>query len=202
MANENLFDVRVWASYTATYEENRRAQEIIESFDHDSLIEVCKEVRGDGDIACAIQPHWSMGTRNLILEARFSDGVRWVLKVNMLASKAPNESFTSNNPCPTSDNKSAKISHESLCSSNPGPTSNNKGEIVEISNESFCNNISGSTTDDNNEIVEISNKLLHTSISDSTFGDGNEIFEIFLREFEAMEFIRFVSLTSNQPFLF
>ena len=64
-----------------------------------------------------------MGTRNLILEAKFSDGVRWVLKIYMLDA------------------------------------------------------------------------------SDQTL-NGDKVYKTFQREFAAMEFIRFVSLTSKQTFLF
>lgn len=64
-----------------------------------------------------------MGTRNLILEAKFSDGVRWVLKIYML---------------------------------------------------------------------DASNQTLN----------GDKVYKTFQREFAAMEFIRFVSLTSKQTFLF
>ena len=131
MIRDTLLDVRVWASYNATDEENCRAQAIMESFDQKALVQSCKETRGDSNIACAIQSHWSMGTRNLVLEARFSDGVRWVLKIYMLAPEASNQSC-------------------------------------------FTSSISGSASDQT--------------------PDGDEIYETFQREFEAMEFIRFVSL--------
>lgn len=86
-----------------------------------------------------IQPHCSIGTRNLVLEARLCDGVRWVLKIYVLAPEAPND------PC-------------------------------------FPSSISGSASDE--------------------FADRREIYETFQQEFEALEFIQFLSLTSNQPFLF
>ena len=74
MGQETLFDVKVWTSHNATDEENCRAQAIMESFDQKTLVQACKETHGDGNIGCTIQPHWSMGTRNLVLEARFNDG--------------------------------------------------------------------------------------------------------------------------------
>ena len=138
MGQNKVFDVQYWSSFRSGDEKKRRAQAIMESVDQKALIQTCKETRGnsDFDIDCAIQPHWSMGTRNLILEARFSDGVRWVLKIFMLDT---------DEPCSTS--------------STPG------------------------------------------SASEQTL-NGDEIYETFQREHEAMEFIRFVSLTSKQTFLF
>lgn len=87
MGKDKLFDIRSWTSYQSKDDEKEcRFQTIMKSFDQKVLLQACKEVRGnsDIDIDCAIQPHWSMGTQNLILEARFSDGVRWVLKIYML----------------------------------------------------------------------------------------------------------------------
>ena len=136
MGPGTLFDVQIWTSYTATDEENRKAQAIIGSVDQKALIQACKDTRGDSNIDCAIESHWSMGTRNLVLEARFSDGIRWVLKIYML---------TSDGSC--------------LTSSVPGSAS-------------------------------------------AQTRDGSKIYETFQREFEAMEFLRFVSLTSKQVFLF
>ena len=135
MAPERLYDVQIWTSYNATDEENRKAQAIIGSVDYKDLIQACKDTREDSNIGCAIESHWSMGTRNLVLEARFSDGIRWVLKIYMLTSGS----------C--------------LTSSVPGSAS-------------------------------------------AQTPDGSKIYETFQQEFEAMEFIRFVSLTSKQAFLF
>ena len=101
MGQDTLFDVRVWTSYRARDGKKRRAQTIMESFDQKALVQACKETRGDGNIGCVIQPHWSMGTRNLVLEARFSDGVRWVLKIYMLATEG--SSLESSIPGSTSD---------------------------------------------------------------------------------------------------
>lgn len=84
--DELLCDVRSWTSYEFDEQKESKFQTIIESFDQQVLIKACKEAResSDIDLNCAIQPHWAMGTRNLILEAKFSDGIRWVLKINML----------------------------------------------------------------------------------------------------------------------
>ena len=133
MGSDTLFDAQVWTSYNATDEDNRKAQAIMGSLDQNALIQACKDTREDSNIDCAIEPHWSMGTRNLVLEARFSDGIRWVLKIYML---------TSDGSCLTSSVASAQ---------NP---------------------------------------------------DGSKIYENFQREYEAMEFLRFVSLTSKEAFLF
>lgn len=134
---------RVWASYNATEGENCRAQAIMKSFDQKALIQVCKETPRDGNIARAIQWYNLIDrrarTRNLVLEARFSDGALRVLKIYVLAPEAPNDSC-------------------------------------------FPSSISGSASDES--------------------PDGSEIYETFQREFEAIEFIQFVSLTPNQPFLF
>lgn len=91
-----------------------------------------KDARGNSYIGidCTIQAHWSMGTRNLILEARFTDGVRWVLKIFMLE---------------TID----------------GP------------------------------VASLTPHLTKTPM-------GIRFTKLFKREFEAMEFIRFVSLTSSK----
>lgn len=86
MSQDTLCDVRSWTSYESDDEKESMYQTIIQSFDQQVLIEACKEARESSDmnIDCVIQPHWAMGTRNLILEAKFSDGIRWVLKINML----------------------------------------------------------------------------------------------------------------------
>lgn len=86
MSQDTLCDVRSWTSYEFDDEKESKFQTIIQSFDQQVLIEACKEVRESSDINidCVIQPHWAMGTRNLILEAKFSDGIRWVLKINMI----------------------------------------------------------------------------------------------------------------------
>lgn len=136
MGLDAMFDIRCWTSHRCGNDKNGRVQAIMDSFDHKVLIKACKETRGNSDIDCTIQPHWSMGTRNLVLEARFSDGVRWVLKILMLDTDGP---------CSTSS------------------------ALGSASNEFF---------------------------------NGDEIYKTFQREYEAMEFIRFVSLTSKQTFLF
>lgn len=87
MGKDKLFDVRSWTSYQSEDDEKEcRFQTIMKSFDQKVLPQASKEVceNSDIDIDCAIQPHWSMGTRNLILEAKFSDGVCWILKIYML----------------------------------------------------------------------------------------------------------------------
>ena len=133
MGSDTLFDFQVWTSYNATDEENRKAQAIMGSLDPKALIQACKDTREDSNIDCAIEPHWSMGTRNLVLEARFSDGIRWVLKIYML---------TSDGSC------------------------------------------------------------LASSVASAQNPDGSKIYENFQQEYEAMEFLRFVSLASKEAFLF
>ena len=67
-----------------------KAQKIINSVNFDEIITNCTKERmmgldsnTDEPINCTILDLWSMGSRAIVFDARFADGVRWAIKVSM-----------------------------------------------------------------------------------------------------------------------
>ena len=78
-----------WTSHHPSKFQKLRVHEILGCLGLRAILAMCKEKRGIPELTCRFPKRWSMGTRNLVLEARFGDGVRWVIKVHMLSLSSP-----------------------------------------------------------------------------------------------------------------
>ena len=78
-----------WTSNNYTELQKTRFLEVIRAIDKASVIQACKEKRGVTEIGCTIPNRWSMGSRNLVFELYFDDGLRWVVKIWMLSLSSP-----------------------------------------------------------------------------------------------------------------
>ena len=102
-----------WVSHVCTPEQKRRFRDVMDSFDEGVLTEACTKRRkeliytkcgrvlNDEDTGCMVTDRWSMGSRNIVIEIRFKDGMRWVAKICMIFSDRNGETTSEgldNNP--------------------------------------------------------------------------------------------------------
>ena len=85
--------VSSWTSKSkSSPEKQAKADKIFPAINWNEIIEACMTERAclsgfDPDtnkrIPCSIMEHWSMGSRSMVVEARFKDNIRWAVKVSM-----------------------------------------------------------------------------------------------------------------------
>ena len=73
------YDTFSWTSWVSSPEDETEVRDIMRSLPINSIVEGCKQRRNG--IECEIVPdRWASGSQNFVLQLRFVDGVRWVIK--------------------------------------------------------------------------------------------------------------------------
>ena len=113
-------DTVSWTCHNPMKLQRMRAHEIIGAINKLELLDLCLEKRGVPGLDCTFPRRWAMGSRNLIIEVNFSDGVRWIVKIYMLALESPGGSINGINSPNTSskDDRAARSGEYSDWSSN------------------------------------------------------------------------------------
>ena len=120
-----------WTSHNPLKFQELRALEIIGALDKQEILEACIEKRGNPELACTLPRRYAMGTRNLVLEARFSDGVRWVIKVHMLSLESPCGSINGRDPESENGETNKPSDNGSISSDNAGSRNSEESDEPE-----------------------------------------------------------------------
>ncbi|MCJ1247021.1 hypothetical protein MMC30_004232 [Trapelia coarctata] len=92
---DTFFGTHSWTCHACTPEQQRRFIDVMTSINIQVLLEACTEKRkdylyrvlgreaSDEEMTCVILDRWSMGSKNLVSEIQFNDGIRWVAKISM-----------------------------------------------------------------------------------------------------------------------
>lgn len=111
-----------WTSHNASKFQELRALEIIDALDKQEILKACVEKRDNPQLTCTLPRRYAMGTRNLVLEVRFGDGVRWVIKVHMLSLESPCGSINGRDPESENDETNKPSNNGNRSSDNDGST--------------------------------------------------------------------------------
>lgn len=94
-----------WTSNYAGEKKRARAHRILNSIDLDDLAAACGRIRRKAleedpsyknkvvRVDCSISDHWAMGSRAIVVEARFGDGTRWAVKISMKPLQDPDHTY-------------------------------------------------------------------------------------------------------------